>query len=251
LDAIRPLKQLLLHPHSSLLQKFESLMALTNLASSSQKARDRIVTDDIVSQLDSLILDDNPLVRRAANELLCNVISTERLMKRYGADAELAAVPPKGVVSRVHILLALSDSEDFSTRKAASGTLATLLSISPSCAKALLSIDKGPQGVFTILGDLIDSSRPSGQDGPPLSQNDSLQLAHRGVVCLQSIFTIAKPVGMEEKVIEAARVERLTSALVNCIKPLMGDASSASRSDLQGILLTATECLRWLTDKGI
>ncbi len=251
LDAIRPMKQLLLHPHSSLLQKFESLMALTNLASTSQKATDRIVTDDIVGQLDSLILDDHPLVRRAANELLCNVVSTERLMKRYGAGAELVAVPPKGVVSRLHILLALSDSDDLATRKAASGTLATLLSISPSCAKALLSIEKGPQGVFAILGDLIDSSRASGQGGPPLQQNDSLQLVHRGVVCLQRIFTSAKPAGMEEKIIEAARLEKLTSVLANCIKPLMDDCKSTSGTGLQEILLTATECLRWLTDRGI
>ena len=251
LDAIRPLKQLLLHPHSTLLQKFESLMALTNLASTSQTATDRIVTDDVVRQLDSLILDDNHLVRRAANELLCNVISTERLMKRYGADVELAAVPPKGVVSRMHVLLALSDTDDLATRKAASGTLATLLSISPSCTKALLSIEKGPQGVFAILGDLIDSSRPSDRDPPSLPLNDGLQLAHRGIVCLRSIFMSARPAGMEEGVIEAARTEKLTSALVNCIKPIMDDGTRTSEASPQGILLAATECLRWLTDKGI
>ncbi|KAF8330782.1 armadillo-type protein [Cantharellus anzutake] len=250
-DAIRPLKQLLLHQHSSLLQKFESLMALTNLASTSQTAAQRIATDDVISQMDSLILDNHPLIRRAANELLCNIVATEGLLKRYGADVEATAVPPKGVISRMHILLALSDSEDLATRKAASGTLATLLSISPLCVKSLLSVEKGPQGVLAILGDLIDPSRSTGRDSSPLLQNDTLQLAHRGVVCFKSIFDSEKDASMERKVLEAAKTEKLAPALVSLIKSISDGEPSRKGGSVQGILFTAAECLKWLTDKGL
>lgn len=253
LDACAPFQILLLHPTSSLLQQFEALMALTNLASASAVVAEKVTSlKEIGSKLEVMMLDDNEMIRRAAVELLCNTITTEGILPRYGDAppspsrpstptsanapttelkkylAQLSAPSSPALVARLHVLLGLSDVEDLPTQLAASGALATLLSISPAACKALLSIKKGPNGVFAILGDIINprrilereledddesesegektsgSSSNEGTVNPPKSSTPTpsnptyslkhtpgelLQLAHRGVVCLWALIS--------------------------------------------------------------
>lgn len=184
LDATAPFQLLLLHPTSSLLQQFEALMALTNLASVSGVVAEKVTSlKEVGSKLEVLMLDDNEMVRRAAVELVCNTITTDGILPRYGGAppsnsrpstptsttssaaaakkyfSELSSPSSPALVARLHVLLGLSDVEDLPTQLAASGALATLLSISPAACKALLSIKKGPNGVFAILGDIVDARR--------------------------------------------------------------------------------------------
>lgn len=259
-DAIQPFHMLVLHPDSSLLQRFEALMALTNLASVSPVAANRVATAELASKLEVLMLDDNEMVRRASAELACNIITTDAMLPRYGGvpaseevdEKELVKSPPApAIISRVHILLGLSDVEDIKTQLAASGALATLLPVSPASCKALLSIKKGPSGVFAILGDIVDPSRIGGEAPPPSNDpGELLQLAHRGVVCIWSILSHASALDMETEVLKAADEEKIAAALVTLIKPLMASEARNSPGPRQ-IIITSAQALQWLNERGI
>ncbi|KAF8314096.1 hypothetical protein DL93DRAFT_1114828 [Clavulina sp. PMI_390] len=290
LDAVTPFHFLLLHPQASLLQRFEALMALTNLASVGAAVAERVAGDgtgagggggeEIPGRVEMLMLDDNTLVRRAAVELLCNVITTEPMLVRYGGIPppfaspsnhreetqlkEMLAVegsPSQAVIARVHVLLGLSDVEDMKTQLAASGALATLLSISPLACKALLSIKKGPNGALAILGDIIDSSRvpadsASSSSDPAQAQDPGavLQLAHRGIVCLTSLLSRSSlfTPSLQASLLEAIKEQHISRAVVNLIRPIMnaGGASEPGPGPRQ-ILLSAAQCLRWCEEKGV
>ncbi|KZT51343.1 ARM repeat-containing protein, partial [Calocera cornea HHB12733] len=149
-DVIRPFHLLLSDPRSSLLQQFEALMALTNLASLGPEISERIAAQTgLLGTLDQLLLDDNILVRRAAAELVCNLVSSELVFRRYTVEP--------GAPGRLHVLLALSDVDDKATRLAAAGALA-MLSDSPEACTALLTLPKGAENTFSIVVQLIDPS---------------------------------------------------------------------------------------------
>lgn len=271
-DAIQPFHLLLLHPESSSLQRFEAIMALTNLSSVSSIAANRVATTEVANKLEILMLDDNILVRRAAVELVCNTITTEVMLPRYGdapvahdlraVEASFTSAPAPAVISRVHVLLGLSDAADAKTQLAASGALATLLPLSPAACKALLSIQKGPHGVFAILGDIVDPSRleevsddeeEEGASSPATSEQDPgemLQLAHRGVVCIWTLLSNAQRLGMENVMLKAADDEGIAAALVKLIKPLMEGEALKTPGPRQ-IMRTAGQALKWLNDRGI
>ncbi|KAJ9059171.1 SWI5-dependent HO expression protein 4 [Entomophthora muscae] len=115
LEAIRPLLKLC--SNGSLLQQFESLLALTNLASVDMELRLRIIELKGLSTIEMLLLSDNKLVQRSATELLCNMTMTRPVFEYYSG--------PKAS-NKLHLLVALSDSEDPKTSLAAGGALATL-----------------------------------------------------------------------------------------------------------------------------
>ncbi|KAJ2843680.1 SWI5-dependent HO expression protein 4, partial [Coemansia erecta] len=77
----------------ALLMKFESLLALTNLASmdpgSSYDVRDYIaISLNGISSIEMLMLSDHSLVRRAATELLCNLVYSANVFERYVNNAD-------------------------------------------------------------------------------------------------------------------------------------------------------------------
>ncbi|KAG8931172.1 hypothetical protein FRC02_003113 [Tulasnella sp. 418] len=191
LDAVRPFSHLLRHSSSTLLQKFEALMALTNLASLGPQLSSRIAERETgcLLAVENLLLDDNVMVRRAATELLCNLVSSEQVWERYTGEVSDTQLEDdenrssKVVASRIHILMALSDVDDAPTRLAASGALAMLTSSSNACRILLEEIDNGPTRILQILTGLISS------EGVGVADSSSKpQLVHRGVVCVRNIF---------------------------------------------------------------
>ncbi|KAJ3895171.1 P-loop containing nucleoside triphosphate hydrolase protein [Lentinula edodes] len=172
-DAIRPFSLLLRHSSAKQLQRFEALMALTNLASASPDVSSRIANaDGLLDHVELLLLDDHPMVQRASVELLCNLIAgSDKVFDRY-SDADGAGK------SKLHIILALSDAEDLQTRLAASGALATLTS-APSACRALLQIQRDRHRVLLILTLLIDPSAAPQDD--QLDSEGHPGLVHRGV----------------------------------------------------------------------
>ncbi|KAJ2522063.1 SWI5-dependent HO expression protein 4 [Coemansia sp. RSA 2049] len=192
----------LLHEDSepqALLMKFESLLALTNLASmepgSSYDVRDYMaISLNGVSSIEMLMLSDHPLVRRAATELLCNLVYSPKVFERYVANAE-KYVPeepapgellPSDIVElpsdsednardgdhpgnsdsdgdsyrshRLHLLVALSDVDDAATRSAAAGALA-ILSNDPQCCRYLfLAHPRASSVLVRLANDLADSN---------------------------------------------------------------------------------------------
>ncbi|KDQ11651.1 hypothetical protein BOTBODRAFT_35098 [Botryobasidium botryosum FD-172 SS1] len=261
-DAIRPFTVLLLHQSSTLLQTFEAMMALTNLASVSPEMATHVAeAKGLMNKIEVLLLHENTMVQRAATELLCNLMTCDSVFERYSGEGSPSPAPvsasgpaePAGedakptssiASSRLHILLALSDVQDVSTRVAASGALAMLTS-SPSASRALLGLEKGPARTFSVLGDLISPSSESedGDGSGDGAQNTPTapdpRLVHRGVVCIQNVLKNSE--GSEKTLVEEATKAGLLSALVRVV------SDNTAPNDVR---IAAGESLRWLMARG-
>jgi len=237
-------------------------MALTNLASVSPEMATRVAeAKGLMNKIEVLLLHENTMVQRAATELLCNLMTCDSVFERYSGEgspspapvsasgsAESAgedAKPTSSIASsRLHILLALSDVPDVSTRVAASGALAMLTS-SPSASRALLGLEKGPAWTFSVLGDLISpSSESEDEDGSGDGAQDTLmapdpRLVHRGVVCIQNVLKNSE--GSEKTLVEEATKTGLLSALVQVV------SDNTAPNDVR---IAAGESLRWLMARG-
>ncbi|KAG9029203.1 hypothetical protein FRB95_005573 [Tulasnella sp. JGI-2019a] len=270
IDAIHPLGHLLLNPSSNLLQRFEALMSLTNLGSLGPMVASRIATyieaglGSILTKAETLLLDDNTLVRRAAMELTCNLISSDEVWERYtgeGPDGKTrpdSETPMKTLVNRLHIVLALSDVDDVGTRLAASGALAMLTGSGTVCRIIIEEMEDGPKKAFAILTDLIsptshdDHENSTGADDtniavlPPIDLQP--QLVHRGVVCTRNILTNLEstPIRTDTvaKVVKAAEATNLVEALLAALK-------SPSNAGNKEIVMASAQALKWLADHGI
>lgn len=131
LTAIRPLLLLLdrssprsIYPEkyrSDLLPQFESLLALTNLASApapdGSDVRAHIVRHGFGALAEELLLSANAQVQRATVELLCNLMQDAGCVEKF-ADGTQAGR------QRLKVLVALTDAEDAKTRLAAAGAVA-------------------------------------------------------------------------------------------------------------------------------
>ncbi|KAF8272860.1 microfilament motor [Lactarius quietus] len=171
-DAIRPFAALLTHDSSSLLQRFEAIMALTNISSQSTEAASRVANaDGLITKIEFLMLEDHVLVRRAATELTCNLVAgSDSIFERY-SDGPAAK-------SRLHILVALSDVEDLPTRLAASGALASLTS-SPNACRSLYELERDNRRIFSIFRTLVDPTSPEPESDPRKPPDPGM--LHRGV----------------------------------------------------------------------
>ncbi|KAJ5674592.1 uncharacterized protein N7477_004526 [Penicillium maclennaniae] len=206
-SAVRPLLSLLTTPESApisvdqprdLLPVFESLLALTNLASYPH--------DDTPAELtvregwpavEDLLLSSNPRVQRAACELVCNLMTCESGIVKFADGSKRAS-------QRLHILLALTDADDFPTRRAAGGAVAMLTEYDAAIAAVL----ERPRGVDLLLG---------------LCQEDDDALVHRGVVCVRNLTCAASgDIGARAK--DAVRAAGGIEILTACIKKTSNQA---------------------------
>ena len=218
-DAIRPFSLMLLHPSSNLLQQFEAIMALTNLASQGPAAASRVAkADGLMSKVELLLLEHHPLVRRAAMELICNLIAgSDEVFEKYSGVGD-----SRGLKSKTQILLALSDVDDLPTRLAASGALATLTA-APSICRALFDLQRERQRVLPILTQLIDPSAVPPQDGDE-DDNDTQEaesnpgLVHRGVICARNFLLSVEDVAARKQLTAEATSAGLIDALVKILK---------------------------------
>ncbi|KAF9906278.1 hypothetical protein BX616_000761 [Lobosporangium transversale] len=134
---------------SDQLCQFESLMALTNLGSMGDvQVLSLIMQQGGIEKMENLQFSENNMVRRAATEALCNMIFFEPVFEMYS--------DPKKSKNKIHLMLALSDTDDFMTRRAASGALA-VLSTSPDVCKMIMAQERG----LEILTSLITLGVPS------------------------------------------------------------------------------------------
>ncbi|CDZ97937.1 Myosin assembly protein/sexual cycle protein and related proteins [Phaffia rhodozyma] len=186
-DPIRPIALLLLDSASSLLQQFEALMALTNLASVQPDNAYRIgtfetsSTGSVLSKMLELMIEDNQLVRRASTELACNLLASEQFFNSFLNSAPTSQPPsvesePKtknkeskpngGSTYRLRLLMALSTLSDLPTRSAASGALAMLTSSADAC-RILIARPKDEGGASSAIRTILDLFQP------PCSSDDS------------------------------------------------------------------------------
>jgi hypothetical protein len=192
-SAIRPLTTLLTDDPNAeqrnLLPTFESLLALTNLASTNDTARDAIIRTSW-PQLEDLLLSENTLVQRASTELICNLSASPTGVAKFADGSGRAS-------NRLHILLALADVEDLATRKAAGGALA-MLTEWDAAVEAVLAREKG---VKILLGMCADENE---------------EMRHRGAVCCANIVNAPGDIGV--KGIEALKKDDGPEILRNMVK---------------------------------
>ncbi|GMF70705.1 unnamed protein product [Aspergillus oryzae] len=216
-SAIRPLTALLVVPETSadqprdLLPIFESLLALTNLASHPDESAPDAIVRQAWSVIEDLLLSNSPLIQRAACELVCNLMTCEAGIVKFADGSKRAG-------QRLHILLALTDADDIATRRAAGGGLAMLTEFDSVVAAVL---DK-PRGVPLLLR---------------LCQEDDEGLLHRGVACVRNMSCIASgDIGRRAK--EALKKGGAVDILSNVLK----------KSRNPAVLQTGVEALKPLVE---
>jgi Myosin-binding striated muscle assembly central len=231
-DAIRPFAILLTHSESSLLQRFEAIMALTNLSSQGVEAAGRVAqADGLLIKVEFLMLEDHVLIRRAATELTCNLVAgSDIVFKRY-SDGNSAK-------SRLHILVALSDVEDPPTRLAASGALASLTS-SPDTCRSLYELERDHNRVLPIFTTLIDPL--FGSDEPHTRPSRDPGMVHRGVVCIRNLLINLEPTHRER-----LKEETDLTSILNVLIAVMKDNTEKAE-----ILQPTAEALKCLMDLGM
>lgn len=207
-SAVRPLFSLLDNSEEQidLLPTFESLLALTNLASMDDPTRDLIIRVGW-SQIEETLFSSNSMVQRAAVELLCNLMVSP-------AGAAKFADGSKAASNRLHVLVALADAEDLATRRAAGGALA-MLTEWDKASDALMRRDRGME---IILG---------------MASEDNEELKHRGLVCIRNLvceradyaerFRRRGTVALIKKSLRGARNPEVLQAGVEALKALTDD----------------------------
>lgn len=243
-DAIKPFSVMLQHQMSKLLQQFEALMALTNLSSSSSSTASRIATSEgLLSRVESLLLEENVMIRRASMELLCNlIVNSESVFLRYSGEGGHEEQGNDNVTrSRLHVILALSDVEDFPTRLAASGALATL-STSSRVVSALISIQKERSRLLEILKDWLDAGA-QGLSGS--SRDASFGIILRGVVCLRNLLLNSPETNLRKDIAFSIDEEGLTSSILR-VAQIFQDSD-----DARDILIPTVEIMKTLLQCGI
>jgi myosin-1 len=211
-DALRPLSLLVLDSSANQLQQFEGAMALTNLASISPDFCSRIADlDGFLNKVELLLFEDHVLLRRAAMELICNLVAgSDKTFERYaGADGS------SGIKSKLHLVLAICDVEDIPTRLAASGTLATLMN-SPSACRTLfdLQMEKG-----RFLPIMIELVQPISVGAGEAEAKEDAGLIHRAMVCVLNFLTHNPSIKMKELGVKyPEQITSFQAALVNVVK---------------------------------
>jgi protein unc-45 len=205
-DAVPPLAALLKSPGTEgvlsndqprdLLPVFESLLALTNLASAPNPSAASFIAKSAWDDIEDLLLGNNELVRRAACELICNLVVIPPGAEKFADGSKRAA-------QRLHILVAMADVEDLPTRRAAGGALAMLTELYATAISAILELKRAPEILLELCED--------GDQG----------IVHRGLVIVRNMLYCdaedAKYKDLALKAKQAFRkdngVEKLKSAL--------------------------------------
>ena len=171
-EAVPPLVALLKPPRGGgdltndqprdLLPVFESLLALTNLASAPNPSAASFIIKSAWDDIEDLLLGNNELVRRAACELICNLTVIPTGAEKFADGSKRAA-------QRLHLLVAMADVEDLPTRRAAGGVLAMLTEQYASLVSAILELKRAPEILLELCQD--------GDEG----------IVHRGLVVVKNI----------------------------------------------------------------
>ncbi|KAK8130734.1 myosin-binding striated muscle assembly central-domain-containing protein [Apiospora kogelbergensis] len=214
-SAIRPLASIIKPDPAAerrdLLPTFESLMALTNLASTDDDTRVTIIRT-AWEPIEEQVLSSNSKVTKAAVELICNLVQCYEGVELYGADNPKAK-------NRLHILLALADAEDEGTRSAAGGALASLTAYEP----VIRGILNRERGVDMVLG---------------LCADETEDLRHRGVFVIHNILSCEGETGKAA----IAKVQ-----LANGLDILKDCAKKSRRAEVVEVTVQA---LKILVDDG-
>ncbi|VVT47339.1 uncharacterized protein SAPINGB_P001662 [Magnusiomyces paraingens] len=154
-----------------LLDVFEALLALTNLASVDEKCAGLIV-HIAWEKLEILLVSGNELVQRAAVELLCNLAASPQCAAKFFDPATKASG-----TSRLRLLAALADIDDLPVRLAATGAIAMLSEWGPAAVVPLRESEPIVDRLLQLLHEETDGGvmvRVLTALGNMLGNNDSV-----------------------------------------------------------------------------
>ncbi|KAI9570313.1 ARM repeat-containing protein [Boletus coccyginus] len=228
-DAIRPFSQLLLHPSASMLQQFEAMMALTNLASHGPTFASRVAnTPHVLNKVELLMLEDHTLMRRAATELICNLVAgSDHVFEKYAGARDETVRPSSGdrsSKSKIHVLIAMSDVDDLPTRLAASGALAMLTSMQTAC-EAIFDLQTEHHRALLVLSQLIDPSVHASDDDVTEDSGVALSdpgLVHRGVICIRNLLSNLSSSSHQDTLKDEVRKAGLLAVFEKLLKGELG-----------------------------
>jgi len=121
-EIVRPMLSLL-HPDCTALENFEGLMCLCNLAGF-DAPRKRIVQEKGVSRIESYMYEDHPMLKRAAVQLINNLLFSDEVVKMF-----------EGKNDRTKYLVLVCADDDLELVQAAIGGLAVLTALSKRASK--------------------------------------------------------------------------------------------------------------------
>ena len=181
------------------LHQYEACLALTNLASMNEAVREYMLKHKGFQALQYLMTVEDHRIMRAATECLCNLVQCGGIVKRLARSGAAARNELK-----MFVVLA-AEAEDFETRRAAAGALASL----SGCGNAelldnLLSAEAG-----TSYGDVVYVL------GEMLTINE--EMMHRAVVSLVNL----------------AHYEPAAKRIKECVLNIQRDASGEETAPVQ------------------
>ncbi|KAJ6258771.1 hypothetical protein Dda_6824 [Drechslerella dactyloides] len=213
-SAVPPILALIETVHGStaetrdLLPLFEGLLALTNLASTTDSIRQMIVRKEF-STIEELLVYRNDMVQRAAVELVCNLMVSPETVALFSEG------PRSG--NRLGILLAVAQADDVPSRMAAGGALAMLTEWDAGVRK-LVEREGAVERVLEICED--------DEDG----------VVFRGVVVARNLVMVGGD-GAKDKVKKAGGVEVLKRVLEEAV------AQGGEESEVVSVAVEALQAL--------
>ncbi|KJE01105.1 smooth muscle cell associated protein-1 isoform 2 [Cryptococcus gattii NT-10] len=257
LNALTPLYHLLIHPDSLLIQRFEALMALTNITSIDPTISAKLVKASIkplkidglfrtsssdeevrvITKVEEMMLDDNELARRAAVQLVCNLSSSQTGYDYF--SGEDSTTTPSRARPLLNILVILTCMDDVPTQSAAGGALA-MLTESPIACKYILMGDiqssssadqTPPRSPWSRICSLLEPAPEVDYDEsaeliPIISSTPpqpNVELVRRGAIILYNLLEYVvslqgKEREQEKKRIEADGVQKVLLAVLKVVK---------------------------------
>ncbi|KAK6497618.1 hypothetical protein TWF481_012023 [Arthrobotrys musiformis] len=213
-SSLPPLLNLIKSVHTStadsrdLLPLFEALLALTNLASTTDSIRSVIVKKEFTI-IEELLLHSNDMIQRAAVELVCNLMVAPETVSLFVEG------PRSG--NRLQMLLAIAQADDVLSRLAASGALAMLTEWDAG-VKKILEREGGVERVLEVCEDEEDG------------------VVFRGVVVVRNLVIVGGE-DAAKKVKEAGGVDVLKRILEEAV------AAGGKNGDMIGALVEVLKVL--------
>ncbi|KXL45178.1 hypothetical protein M433DRAFT_130228 [Acidomyces richmondensis BFW] len=170
---------------------FEAMLALTNLASMEEATARDLIIRTAFDKIEDLLFSTIAMIQRASVELICNLMASPNCVAKF-ADGT------KDSKRRLQILLALTDTEDVATRRAAGGALAMLTEWDAAIPAVLDAVDG--KGVKAVLR---------------MCEDENEEVLHRGFVCALNLVSNPDEIGKRGVVMvrDAGGLERLTDML--------------------------------------
>jgi hypothetical protein len=140
LGSVRPLIQLVRDIKASDLQYFEALLALTNIASSGEDAKNRIVSEKGIAPLHFAMFSDHEMVQRAATEAMCNLVPHKAMMDHLAQAENL----------KLWLAFASDYEQRYECARAAAGCLA-MATQDEAIAVELITLEKFDTHMMSML----------------------------------------------------------------------------------------------------